>query len=239
MPSAPVMGDGIVSTTCQLSSVMQAGDLFNGKFVDFGVADDSAFADVASARFELRLDEDDGFSERRARRRRPEQAASVAEMKETSMTSRVSVGSPASASAPGARKRALVRSTEADARIVAELHGDLAEAGVDCGDVRGAALQKAVSKATGGGADVEAGSAGDVDFPVVEGGLKFESAATDVRHVVAEEADGGVGGNGGAGLVDFLFVDEDAASEDESAGTLAARDESALDEQEIDAGFDV
>ena len=104
--------------------------------------------------------------------------------------------------------------------------------------MRGAALEKAVSKSAGGGSDVEAGSACDVDLPVVEGGLKFESAAADVGHVVAEEADGGIGGDGGAGLVDFLFVDEDAAGEDEGAGAFATLDEAAFYEENIDAGFD-
>ena len=74
---------------------------------------------------------------------------------------------------------------------------------------------------------------------MVEGGLKFETAAADVGHVVAEQADGGIGCDGGAGLVDFLFVDEDAAGEDEGAGARAALDEAALDEEEIDAGFAV
>ena len=63
MPSAPVMGDGMVSTTCQLEFGDAVGDFFDGELVDFGVADDATFADVAAAGFELRLDEDDGFSE--------------------------------------------------------------------------------------------------------------------------------------------------------------------------------
>jgi hypothetical protein len=105
--------------------------------------------------------------------------------------------------------------------------------------VRGAALQKAVSEAAGGSADVEAGSTSDLYFPVVEGALKFESATTDVGHVVAEKADGGVGANGGAGLVDFLFVDENATSEDKGAGALATLDETTVNEEEINAGFAV
>ena len=166
-------------------------------------------------------------------------SSSVAEMNETSMTSSVSDGLAWFCECAGCEKACIGALDEANARVVAELHGDLAEAGVDGGDVRGAALQQAVRKAAGGGADVEAGSAGDVDLPVVEGGLKFESAAADVGHVVAEEADGGIGCDGGAGLVDFLFVDQDAAGEDEGAGALAALDQAAVDEQEIDAGFAV
>jgi hypothetical protein len=100
------------------------------------------------------------------------------------------------------------------------------------------ALQETVTEAAGGGADIEAGAAGDVDLPVVECCLKFETAAADEGHVVAEKADGGVRRDGGAGLVDFLFVHENAAGEDQSAGTFAAGDESAFNEKQIDAGFD-
>ena len=74
---------------------------------------------------------------------------------------------------------------------------------------------------------------------MIEGGLKLETAAADVGHVFAEKADGRVGGDGGARLVDFLFVDEDATGEDEGAGALAALDEAAFNEEKINAGFDV
>ncbi len=80
---------------------------------------------------------------------------------------------------------------ELNARVVAKLHGDLTEAGVDGGDVGRAALQETVGEAAGGGADVEAGAVGDFDLPVIECSLKFETAAADVGHVVAEQADGG------------------------------------------------
>ena len=79
----------------------------------------------------------------------------------------------------------------------------------------------------------------DFDLPVIKGGLEFEATATDVRHVFAEKADGGVGGDGGAGFVDFLLVHEDAAGKDEGAGAFSALDKASFDEEEIDAGFDV
>ena len=82
---------------------------------------------------------------------------------------------------------------EGDAGIVAELLGDLAVAGVDGEDGGGAALQHAVGEAAGGGADVDAGEAGEVDGPVGEGVLELEAAAADVFEVGAEEAEGGVG----------------------------------------------
>ena len=91
--------------------------------------------------------------------------------------------------------------------------------------------------AVGGRATLGAGAASDIDVPVVEGTLEFETAAADVRHVFAEEADGGVGGDGGAGLVDLLLVDEDASGKDEGAGALTALGEIAVDEEDVDAGF--
>jgi len=121
-----------------------------------------------------------------------------------------------------------------DARVGAELHGDLAEAGVDGGDVGCAVLQETVSEATGGSADVEAETAGDSDRPVGERACQLEAAAADVLLFFAEQTDGGVLSDGGAGLVDFLVADEHAAGKDEGAGTGSAGDQRALDEKQIE-----
>lgn len=137
----------------------------------------------------------------------------------------------------GGEKAGVGALDETDAGIVAELHRDLAEAGIDGGDLSGAALEKAVSESAGGGANVEARASGDVNVPVIERSLKLETAAADVGHVFAEEADRGIGCDGGAGLVNFLFVDKDASSEDEGTGAFATGNEVAIDEQDIDAGF--
>src|SRR5207245_1177502 len=98
-----------------------------------------------------------------------------------------------------------------------------------------AVLQHAVSEATCGGSDVDAGEAGEVDRPVGEGVLELEAAATDVLEVRAEEADGGGGGDGGAGLVDALLVDEDAAGEDEGLGAFAGGGVALVDEELVEA----
>ena len=124
---------------------------------------------------------------------------------------------------------------EGDARIVAELLGDLAVAGVDGEDGCCAALEHAVGEAAGGGSDVDAGEAGEVDGPVGEGVLEFEAAAADVFEIGAEEADGGGGGDRGAGLVDALFVDEDAAGEDEGLGAFAGGGVALVDEELVEA----
>ena len=91
---------------------------------------------------------------------------------------------------------------EGDAGVGAELVVDLAVAGVDGEDGGGAVLEQAVGEAAGGGADVGAGEAFDGDAPGGERGFEFEAAAGDVAEVVAEEADGGVVGDAGAGFVE-------------------------------------
>lgn len=126
---------------------------------------------------------------------------------------------------------------EMDARVVAKFHCDLAEAGIDGCDVRGTVLEEAVREASGGCTDVEAGAAGDVDVPAIEGRLELEAAAAHVRHVVAEDPHRSVGANRGARLVDFLLVHEDTPGKDESAGTLATGREVTFNEEQIDAGF--
>ena len=67
--------------------------------------------------------------------------------------------------------------------------------------------------------------------------MKFEATSADVRHVAAQETDGGAGSHRGTGLIDFLLVDEDASGEDQSACALAAWDEVAVDEEDVKAGF--
>ena len=147
-------------------------------------------------------------------------------MNETSMTRKVSSGCRAGQRS-GLEEARVGAFHEADAGIVTELHGDLAEAGIDGGDVGGAALQKAVREAAGRCADVEAGAAGDVDLPVIESGGKLEAATADERQIFARA--GGCAASAatdGPGLVDLLFVHQDAAGENQGAGALAAGDKS-------------
>ena len=65
--------------------------------------------------------------------------------------------------------------------------------------------------------------------------FELEAAAADVLEVGAEEADGGGCGDGGAGLVDALIVDEDAAGEDKGLGALAGGGVAVVDEEFIEA----
>jgi len=211
-------------------------DSFDGEFVDFRVANDSAFANVAAAGFELGLDEDDRFGECGCGGENGSEKEGCGDEGDVH-DEQGEFGLPGFSERVRGEESGVGALDKSNTRVVAKLHGDLAESGVDRGYVRGAALQKAVGEAARGCADIEAGSACDVDFPVVESGLEFETAAADIGHVVAEEANGGIGCDGGAGFVDFLFVDEYAAGEDEGTGALATLDEASVNEKNIDAGF--
>ena len=88
--------------------------------------------------------------------------------------------------------------------------------------------EHAVGESAGGGADIEAEAVAEVDAPMREGRFELESAAAGVAEVAAEEADGGVIRDGGAWLFVLLFVDEDAAGEDEGLSALAGGGQTTL-----------
>jgi len=123
---------------------------------------------------------------------------------------------------------------QADARVVAQLHVDLAEAGVDGRDVRGAMLQKAVGKSSGRCANIEAGAAGNVDLPVIQRSGQLQSAPADVGKVIAEEPDGGVNRDGCAGLVDLLLAHQNPPGKDQRSSALTAGGEATLDEHLVE-----
>ena len=70
---------------------------------------------------------------------------------------------------------------------------------------------------------------------MLEGFFEFEAAAAYVLEVGAEEAEFGVDGDLGAGLVDTLFLNEDAAGEDEGLGALAGDGVALIDEEFVEA----
>ncbi len=214
-------------------------DAVDGGLTGVWVADDASLADVLAASLELRLDEDDGFASPCFLRR----AESCKDCREDEgcgdegdvHCEKYWGGFAVCDEFASAEEAGVSALAEGDAWVVAELLGDLAIAGVYCEDGPCATLQHTVGEASGGGADVDAGNASEGDGPVGEGVLEFETPATDVLQVGAEEADGCVGGDGGAGLVDALLVDEDTASEDEGLGTLAGGSVAMIDEELVEA----
>jgi len=224
-------------------------DALDGGLAGVGVADDASFADVFSTGFELGLDEDDGFALpgllRRAEGgedcREDEGGGDEGDVHgkkrkcRFSAARRMTIFIFVSEEFARGEEAGVGALEEGDAGVVAELLGDLAVAGVYGEDRLCAVLQHAVGEASGGGSDVDAGEAGERDGPVGEGVLEFEAAAADVFEVGAQEADGSGGGDGGAGLVDALLVDEDTAGEDESLGALTGGSVALVDEELVEA----
>jgi hypothetical protein len=223
--------------------------------VGCGVADDAAFADVLAAGFELGLDEDNGFAlplgfggsecgedggedegggdEADVHR---EEAYVLRGGREFRTWGAGDLGG-VRVELAGGEEASVGAFEEGDAGVGAELVVDLAVAGVDGQYGGGAVLEEAVGEAAGGGADVGAGEGLDGDGPGGEGGFEFEAAAGDVAEVVAEEADDGGVVDRGAGFVDALLVDEDAAGDDEGLGALAGGGEGAVNEDFVEAEF--
>ena len=183
------MGDGIASTTCQPSERTHSATLSTANWCASGsrtMPPLPTFPRPASNCGLTRMTA--SASEGAAASTGP--SSSVAEMNETSITSSVSSGLPsAAASAPASSSRALVRSIRCTRVVVAQLHGDLAEAGIDAGHAGRTVLQQAVGKSAGRGADVEAGPARDSDLPVGQGRGQLEPAAAHIGHVVAQQPD--------------------------------------------------
>ena len=123
---------------------------------------------------------------------------------------------------------------QADARVVAQLHGDLAEAGIDGGHMRGAVLQQAIGKSAGRGADIEAGAACNRDLPVIERRRELEPAAAHVGLVLAQQANGSIFRDRRARLVNLLLPHQNPAGKDERPGAFAAGSETPLDEQQVE-----
>ena len=213
----------------------------DGGLAGAGVANDASLADVFAASFELRLDEDDGLTAPRLAqcaeggedRGEDESGRDERDVHCEEGWSWMRGGEEFA----GGQEAGVGALAERDAGIVAEFLGDLAVAGVDSEDRLCAALQHTVGEASGGGSDVDASEAGEIDGPVGEGVFEFEAAAADVLEVGAEEADGGGSRDGGAGLVNSLLVDEDAAGEDEGLGAFAGDGVTLVDEKFVEASL--
>ncbi len=216
-------------------------DAIDGEGAGGGIADDAAFADVEASGLELGLDEEDGGAvpgrERRA------EGVEDGGKDEGGGDERDVHGEEGRGGGAGEEKLTVGEEAgvgalaEIDAGIVAELLGDLAVAGVDGEDGLGAVREHAVGEAAGGGSDVDAGEVREVDAPVLERMFELEGTAADVFEVGAEEANGGVAGDGGAWLVDALLIDEDAAGEDEGLGAFAGGGVTEVDEELVEANF--
>src|SRR5579864_2308671 len=110
---------------------------------------------------------------------------------------------------------------QSDSRILAQLEIHLAVACVDGDHSRGAVLEEAIGKTSGGGAHIDAGSAIYIDVPVLQRTFEFQPAATHILQILSEQADRGGFVNLRAGLFDLLFVNEYFAGENQRLRSLA------------------
>ena len=99
-------------------------------------------------------------------------------------------------------------------------------------------LQEAISKASGGCANVEAGSAVEGDLPVGKRSRKLQSTAAHVGQVLTQEPHRSIRRHRGSRLVNLLLVDENSTGKDIGARPFAAWNQTALNKQEIDSSFD-
>lgn len=220
---------------CTTELLYTGADTIDGGLVRFSVADDSAFTDSLASGFELRFNQDYGF-ERRWRGDRRDDGRQHEGCGDEGYIHREE--SNARGQVTG-RELAGVRALhERDARVAAELFGDLAVAGIDGEHARGPVLEHAIGEASRRCTHVQTELAVEINAPVAQRGFEFEAAATYVAQVVTQETDGRSFRNGVAGLFDLLLVDQDAPGEDEGVGALAAGDESTLEEQFVETGFD-
>lgn len=216
-------------------------DSLNRLFAGFGIADDTAFADVATAGFELGFDEDDGGAlpgllrcGESVQYRWEDQGGGD----EGDIHCEEDWGKLAGREKFACREEACVGAlAQGDARVVAEPLGDLAVAGVDGENGGGSALEHAVGEAPSRSSYVDAGESSEVDGPVSKGSLKFEAAAAHIFEIRPKEANDGLFGDRGSGLVNALLVDEYAASEDESLGTLARGGVALVHEKLVEANL--
>lgn len=155
--------------------------------VDVFVADDSAFADVFGAGFELGFDENDALGPRGEQFE--EGWEDEFEGDEGAVGGEEFGGFGELAGGEVADVDAF---EDGDAGVLAEFPRELAVADVDSVNPGGAVLQEAVGETAGGGADVDGDLAGDVERPGFEGGFEFGAAAADVALFIADVEGGGV-----------------------------------------------
>ena len=107
-----------------------------------------------------------------------------------------------------------------DAGMGAKFPIHLIGADVEGVDDAGTALEEAVRKTAGGGADVEADFIGNVDLPVVQGGFHFQAAAADEARL-GEKFDFCIFRDFATGFVRLLPVEEHLPREDERLSFFA------------------
>jgi len=95
-------------------------------------------------------------------------------------------------------------------------------------------LQQAVGEPSGGSADIEADLAADIDVPMLQGFLQFESAPADVLQILAQQANLRVRLDGCSCLLYFLAIDQNLAREDQRLRPLARCGDTAFEKKFVE-----
>lgn len=111
---------------------------------------------------------------------------------------------------------------------------ELGAADIDGEHGLSAMLEEAVGEAAGGGTEIEAAPAGDINFEGSERGFEFFASAADVA-LRLDEFDGRGGFEERGGLHERLGADTRTAGHDEAAGAFAGFGEATFDEEDIGA----
>lgn len=207
-------------------------DAVDGEAMESGIADNAAAADGGAIEFELRLDEQDKLGARISEG--DESGYHFCEADE----GEIGGDELDRFRQIGGDEMACVFFDGDDARVLAELPGELARGDVDGIDARGAAPEQAIRESASGAADVEANEPCGIDGKIVESAGEFFASAAGKGERVGDEIDGGVNGDEGAGFGCGLARDADAGGEDQGLGALAGFGEAAFDEEEVEAALE-
>ena len=122
-----------------------------------------------------------------------------------------------------------------NARVLAQLPGELAAADIDRIDLGGAAGEQHIGEAAGRSADVEADPTRGIDAEMIERMGELQPAARDPGVVLAPQPQRRVLRQQIARLLDAPLAAEDLAGQDHRRCPAAALDEAALDQQQVGA----
>lgn len=125
-----------------------------------------------------------------------------------------------------------------DARMGAQFPIDLAGAGIDAVNARGAVLQQAIGEATGGGSHVETNFTGGIDGKLRESGFEFQATAAYVFQWLGDD-DVRRFSYGMTGFVGFLAIDGDFSRKDEGLRFLTRFDQALIQHGDVEPLFHV
>ena len=98
-------------------------------------------------------------------------------------------------------------------------------------------LEHAVREAAGRGADIDAGTAVEIDLPVRERVLEFDSTTADIAKIVTEESQVCIRGDILTRFGDLLLVDEHATRDDQGLRSFARGSKASFDNEFIEPLF--